>query len=195
MSLSFVVYCNEVSPNLVPKLMKRLNDFDMVAEVHPDFRFDQESDSGFLPFKFQLKNPHHDMLRGKELKSGFELYIEDFDLGEEKESLKPKPGFFDRLRGKKPVEVAFAPPEIEGRLKNYKKAVSFVWHAGDSFQFRFAALTSAILTELTRGICCYTGDDIWYDTENIVNVLFKETIEYEQSLSEEEIDYQEFDRW
>ena len=175
--------------------MKRLNDFDMVAEVHPDFRFDQESDSGFLPFKFQLKNPHHDMLRGKELKSGFELYIEDFDLDKEKESLRPKPGFFDRLRGKKPVEVAFAPPEIEGRLKNYKKAVSFVWHAGDSFQFRFAALTSAILTELTRGICCYTGDDIWYDSENIVNELFKETIEYEQSLSEEEIDYQEFDRW
>ena len=84
---------------------------------------------------------------------------------------------------------------MEDRLKNYKKAVSFVWHAGDSFQFRFAALTSAILTELTRGICCYTGDDIWYDSENIVNELFKETIEYEQSLSEEEIDYQEFDRW
>ena len=195
MSLSYIVYCKEVSANRVPKLMKRLNDYDMVAEVHPDFQFDREADAGFLPFKFQLKNPHQDFLRGKELKSGFEFYIDDFDLGEEKESLQPKPGFFDRLRGKKPVEVAFAPPEMEHRLKDCKKAVSFVWHAGDSFQFRFASLTSAILTELTGGICCYTGDDIWYDHENIVDTFFKEIIEYEHSLPVEEIEYQEFDRW
>jgi hypothetical protein len=152
-----------------------------LVEVHPDFKFDEEKDTGFVPFKFRLKSPHLDTLKDKELKSGFELYIDDFDLNEEKENLKPKLSFFDKLRGKKQEEIAFAPPEVEKRLKDCKKAVSFVWHAGDSFELRFASLTSAILTELTNGVCCYPADDIWYDNKNIVNEAFKETTEYEKS--------------
>lgn len=195
MSLDIKVYCKQVSADLVPKILKRLNDYDMVVEVHPDFKFDEEKDTGFVPFKFRLKNPHLDILKGKELKSGFELYIDDFDLNEEKENLKPKLSFFDRLRGKKQEEIAFAPPEVEKRLKDCKKAVSFVWHAGDSFELRFASLTSAILTELTSGVCCYPADDIWYDNKNIVDEAFKETTEYEKSLLEKEIEFHEFDEW
>lgn len=195
MSLDIKVYCKQVSADLVPKILKRLNDYDMVVEVHPDFKFDEEKDTGFVPFKFRLKNPHLDILKGKELKSGFELYIDDFDLNEEKENLKPKLSFFDRLRGKKQEEIAFAPPEVEKRLKDCKKAVSFVWHAGDSFELRFASLTSAILTELTSGVCCYPADDIWYDNKNIVDEVFKETTEYEKSLLEKEIEFHEFDEW
>lgn len=195
MSLDIKVYCKQVSTDLVPKILKRLNDFDMAVQVHPDFKFDEEKDTGFVPFKFRLKNPHLDILKGKELKSGFELYIDDFDLNEEKENLKPKLSFLDKLRGRKQEETAFAPPEVEKRLKDCKKAVSFVWHAGDSFELRFASLTSAILTELTNGVCCYPADDIWYDNKNIVDEAFKETSEYEKSLSEKEIEFHEFDEW
>jgi hypothetical protein len=28
-----------------------------VIEVHPEFKFDEENDTGFLPFKFRLKTP------------------------------------------------------------------------------------------------------------------------------------------
>ena len=68
MSLTLKVYCKEVSKDMIPKIMKRLNDFDMVVSVHPSFKFDPEEDSGFLPFKFQLIEPRFAKLKGKELK-------------------------------------------------------------------------------------------------------------------------------
>jgi hypothetical protein len=195
MSLNITVYCRKVPSDLAPKMMKRLNEFDMVVQVHPDFKFNEEDDSGFVPFKFRLKNPKQDVLKGKELVSGFELYIDDFDLDEEKEGLKIKPGFFARLRGKKAEAVDFAPPEIERRLRDCRKSISFVWNAGNSFDFRFAALTSAIITELTNGVRCYTDDEIWYENKNIVEEAYKEVIDYENSLPEEEIEFHEFEKW
>ena len=174
--------------------MKRLNEFDMVVNVHPDFKFDAEEDSGFLPFKFRFTNAHFDILKDKELKSGFELYIDEFDLQTEKENLKPKLSFFDKLLGKKQLEIPYATPDIEARLKDCKVAVSFVWHASDSFALRFASLTSAILTELTNGVCSYE-DETWYENKNIVDNAFKEVTEYEQTLTEADLDFMEFDEW
>ncbi len=194
MSLAYKVYCKKVSKDMVPKIMKRLNDFDMVVNVHPDFKFDAEEDAGFLPFKFRLTNPPFDVLKDKELKSGFELYIDEFDLQTEKENLKPKLSFFDKLLGKKSQEVPYATPDIEARLKDCKIAVSFVWHASDSFALRFSSLTSAILTELTNGVCSYE-DETWYENKNIVDNAFKEVIEYEQTLTEADLDFVEFDEW
>jgi hypothetical protein len=194
MSLALKVYCKKVSKDMIPKIMKRLNDFDMVVSVHPDFKFDAEDDAGFLPFKFRLTNPPFDILKDKELKSGFELYIDEFDLQTEKENLKPKLSFFDKLLGKKQQEVPYATSDIEARLKDCKIAVSFVWHASDSFELRFASLTSAILTELTNGVCSYE-DETWYENKNIVDNAFKEVIEYEQSLNEADLDFIEFDEW
>ncbi|MBK7970359.1 MAG: hypothetical protein IPK08_16245 [Bacteroidetes bacterium] len=174
--------------------MKRLNDFDMVASVHPDFRFDADEDSGFLPFKFRLKNPAFNCLKDKDLKSGFEFYMEEFDLQTTKENLKPKLSFLNKLLSKKQPEVPFATPEIEARLKECKIVVSFVWHASDSFELRFASLTSAILTELTNGVCAYE-DETWYENKNIVDKAFQEVIEYEHTLTEADLDFMEFDEW
>jgi hypothetical protein len=193
MSLDINVYTKTLSDDLIPKIIKRLNDYEMVVEVHPDFSFDDQT--GFLPFKFRLTNPHLEILKNKELSSGFELYIDDFDLIKAKEELKPKLGFFDKLRGKKQEEIPFASPEIEERLKYCKKITSFVWHAGDSFELRFASLTSAILTELTDGVCTYPADDIWYDNKNIVDEAFKEVKAYERTLKERDIEFHEFEKW
>jgi hypothetical protein len=57
MSLVHTVYCKSVSKDLIPKMMERLNEFDMVVSIHPDFKFDPDEDAGFLPFKFRFKNP------------------------------------------------------------------------------------------------------------------------------------------
>jgi len=195
MSLDLKVYCKKVSADLVPKIVKRLNDFDMIVEVHPGFKLDQENDTGFLPFKFKLKSPYFDKLKDKDLKSGFEIYINDFDLQKTKEELKPKFSFFDKLLGEKQPEVDFASPDIENRLKDCKKVVTFVWHSNDTFELRFASLTSAILTELTNGVCCYPADDLWYDNASVVENAFKEATDYEKSINERDFDFHEFDKW
>ena len=193
MSLDINVYTKMLSDDLIPKIVKRLNDYEMVVEVHPDFSFDGQT--GFLPFKFRLTNPHLHILKNKVLISGFELYIADFDLTKAKEELKPKLGFFDKLLGKKQEEIPFASPDIEVRLKECNRVISFVWHSGDSFELRLASLTSAILTELTDGVCTYPADDIWYDNKNIVDEAFKEVKTHEQTLKERDIKFHEFENW
>jgi len=194
MSLANKVYCKQVSKEMIPIIMKRLNSFDMIASVHPDFKFDAETDSGFLPFKFRFLETHLNILKDKELKSGFELYIDEFDLQTEKNNLKPKLSFLDKLRGKQQQEVAYAAPEIEARLKDCKIVLSFVWHASDSFALRFANLTSAIVAELTNGVCSYE-DETWYENTHIVENAFNEVVEYEQTLTEHTIDFMLFDEW
>ena len=195
MSLDLNVYCKNLSADLVPKIISRLNDFDMVVEVHPDFKLDQENDTGFIPFKFRLKNPYFEKLKNKDFKSGFEVYIDNFDLQKVKDDLRPKPSFFDKLLGKEQPEIEFAKPEIEKRLEDCNKVVNFVWHSNDTFELRFASMTSAILAELTNGVCCYPADDIWYDNKNIVEVAFKEASDYEKSIKERDFVTQEFDKW
>jgi hypothetical protein len=194
MSLDLNVYCNELSDDLIPKIVKRLNQYEMTVEIHPDFSFNNQT--GFLPFKFRLINPLFEILKERDLVSGFELYIDDFDLLlSARKALSPKLGFFDRLLGKKEHDVPFASPEIEKRLSDCKQLVSFIWHVGDSFELRFASLTSAILTELTGGVCCYPADNIWYDNRNIVEDAFKEVKEYEKSLKQEDVKFHEFEKW
>jgi hypothetical protein len=56
-------------------------------------------------------------------------------------------------------------------------------------------MTSAILTELTNGVCCYPADDIWYDNKNIVEEAFKEATDYEKSVNEKDFEFHEFDEW
>lgn len=193
MSLEINVYCKELTDDLMPKIVKRLNNYDMIVEVHPEVMF--TSHTGFCPFKFQFTNPPAEILRGKVLVSGFELYTGNFDLVIAKEDLKPKLSLWDKLLGKKQPEIAFATPEIEKRLEDCKKVISFVWHACDSFELRFVSLVSAILTELTNGVCTYPADDIWYENKNLVDKFYKEVCDYEKSLSEEDLEYHEFDKW
>ncbi len=196
MSADINVYCTKLSADLVPQIITRLNDCGMVVEVHPDFRFDQTKDSGFVPFKFRLLQPQLELLEGKELKSGFELYITDFDLQTEKAQLQtPPPSFFEKLLGKKQFDNAFAPSDIERRLQDCKKVVTFVWSAADSFEFRFAALTSAIVTELTDGVCFSTVDGMWHDATDIVSEAFRVVQEYEQHIQASDIQIHEFKEW
>lgn len=195
MSLDINVYAKSISAELIPKILKRLNDFDMVVEIHHDFKFDQNNDSGFVPFKFRLKKPYFDKLKEKDLKSGFEIYIDDFNLEQAKEELKPKRSFTDKLFGKKQPEVEFAPAHIENRLKDCNKVVTFVWHSSDTFELRFASMTSAILAEITNGVCCYPADDIWYENKNIVEEAYKEATDFEKTIKEKDFNFHEFDEW
>jgi hypothetical protein len=93
MSLDIKVYTKILSDDLIPKMVKRLNDYEMVVEIHPDFSF--KTQTGYLPFKFRLTKPQLSILNEKELISGFELFIDDFDLQNRKDNLKPKKSFIE----------------------------------------------------------------------------------------------------
>jgi hypothetical protein len=194
MSLDIIVYSKQLSDDYIPKIVKRLNDFEMICEIHPDFSFNNQS--GFLPFKFRLTNPPFPILKDKDLISGFEIYISDFDIEKEKQEAKPKQSFMDKLFGKKQPDEPFFSSQIDAQLKDCKKMTSFVWHAADSFELRFASLTSAILTELTDGVCTYSADDIWYDNKNFVEKTWHEIKDYETSLlKESDLNFHEFKSW
>lgn len=192
MGLDIQVYTGAISDDLIPKLITRLNEFEMDCEVHPEFSF--ENHSGFLPFKFHLTRPPFPILKDKILISGFELYIEDFDF--EKAKLKAKPGLLSKWFGKKQSKKSLYPSEIEPRMKDCKKDLFFVWQGGDSFEMRFALLTSAVITELTQGVCYYEADNIWYENENLVENTWKEIQEFETtSLKEKDLKFHEFESW
>jgi hypothetical protein len=102
----------------------------------------------------------------------------------------------DKLTGKKLPEKPLVNETIDTRLKDCKKAVSFVWHVADSFELRFASLTSAILTELTDGVCTYSADNIWYDNEGFIEKTWNEIKEYESTiLKERDLKFHEFEKW
>jgi len=132
MSMEFHVHLNVISDDIIPAIIDELNKFEMACEVHPDFLFSTQS--GFLPFKFRLSEPRLAILKDKDLMTGFELYIEDFD----------------------PEEADWFSPEDLTRLKQFHKTVTIRFSAFDSFQLRFADLTSAVqnlpagLVHLTR---------------------------------------------
>jgi hypothetical protein len=194
MSLDITVYTRHLGDDLIPKIQKRLNDFEMTCEIHPQFSFNNQT--GFLPFKFQLTNPPFAKLREKTLMSGFELYVDNFDFEEEKRKVQPKPSFMDKLKGKKLSDRPLVDDEIDKRLKDCNKVLSFVWHATDSFELRFASLASAILTELTNGVCSYPADNIWYDNEGFVEKTWNEIKEYETThLKEKDLVFHEFEKW
>ena len=191
MSLDITVYTSQLSDQLIPNLKARLRDFEMSCEIHPEFSFMDQK--GFLPFKFQLTNPPFDILKDKMLTSGFELFVSNFNLAEAKS--KKRSDLLHRLFQKDPLTQPLVTNEIDGRLADCKYAVTFVWHAVDSFELRFASLTSAILTELTNGVCTYS-QDIWYTNENLVENVWKEIKEYETSLlKEKDLKFHEFEKW
>ena len=193
MSLEINVYAEKLSDELIPKIVKRLNEFDMDIEIHPNFSF--ETQVGFLPFKFSFKNPHLEILKNKKLISGFEIYIDNYDFEKEKKSLNPKLNFFEKILKKKKVEIEIAKPEIENRLRNCKKVINFNWSSNDTIEMRFAVLTSSIITELTDGVCHFPSSDFWYENKNIVVEAFKQIKEHESEITENRIRYHEFEKW
>jgi len=86
MSLDITVYTRQLGDELIPEIQRRLNDFEMICEIDPKFSFSDQT--GFLPFKFKLTNPPFAVLRDKWLKSGFELYIDNFNFEEEKKKVQ-----------------------------------------------------------------------------------------------------------
>ncbi len=193
MSLDLNVYVKQVDDSIIPKWIDRMNQFDMECDIHPDFSFTDHS--GFLPFKIKFKNPKNQEFKDKEFISGFEFYKDEFDLQKELDALQPKKTFFQRLMNKPTEKFKYVNAEIDSKLADCKLLLTFNWGSHNSLELRMSSLSSAIISELTGGICCYRADDIWYDNKSIVEDAYKELIEYENSLKPNEWKMNDFEGW
>ncbi len=193
MSLEMHLFVERIDDSIIPRWIERMNSFDMNCEIHPGFSFSEHS--GFLPFKIKLNRPDHPKLLDKYYITGFEFYLHDFDLEIELQKLKSEQGLFRRLFGQKKGEVYFAGPEIDAKLKSCKKMMRFVWGVADTFEFRMANLSSAILADLTSGVSRYAEDDVWYENSTIVHNAVKDVADYESSVKPEAFSLHEFERW
>ena len=70
------VYCAGLSDKLLPELLRRLNEYEMIVELHPDFSF--HNVNGYLQFKFKLTNPHLETLKDKIFSTEFDYHIDTF---------------------------------------------------------------------------------------------------------------------
>lgn len=184
----------QIDDTVIPKWIERMNQMGMECEIYPGFSF--ENHSGFLPFKIRIENPKNPNLVNKEFITGFEFYLDEFSLEDELESLKPQKTFFQKVfKNDQEEKAVFISEEIDVRLKRCKKVMNFNWGAADTFELRMASLSSAILSELTDGVCCYAADDIWYDNATIVKDAYKEVVEYENSISLRDWEVHPFEGW
>lgn len=190
------VFCEKLPIEIFSKMKKRLNDYDMKATIYPRFILSNEIYSTYLSFQFSFnEKSRFEWLRGKQLKSGFELYVEAFDDNKKKKLAEPRFQFFECLLGKRMENYVFYTPKELLQLKDYNVELSFVAKTEDDiFEARFAALVSAILTELTHGVCYYQEYGIWYGPTHrkLSDHVFSSIEEYEQSLSQKEIVFKEF---
>ncbi|WP_133123916.1 hypothetical protein [Phyllobacterium zundukense] len=170
MSMEFHVHVNEISDDIIPAMIAELNKFEMTCEVYPGFSF--VTQSGFLPFKFRLSHPKIAVLKDKDLMSGFELDVYDFD----------------------PEEADWFSEDDLANLAKYTKTVTIRFGAFDSFQLRFADLTSAVIAKLTGGPRSF-DEQVWYDSSSIVDEAWEGVKNWENSIADADWNYHEFDGW
>ena len=187
------VFTPSIDDSLVTKWIERLNSLKMKCEIHPDFSF--ITHSGFLPFKIKLLKTDNQLLIVKEYLTGFELFINEFDLNKEIEISNPRHSFIDRLMGKKSSQTYFASPAIDARLKTCNKLLHCEWSTNDSFELRMATLSAAVLAEITDGICFYPAQNFWYLEENEVEKALIEVEAYEASIKPNQFKLHKFEKW
>ena len=191
MSMSYNVFLDDIDDSKIREWVSELNKVGMNCEVHPEFSF--KTQVGFLPFKIKIYENSHEGLMHKEYLTGFEYYLDNFDIEENTEHKEQS--FIQKLLGKPKEKLPFHSEEVDKKLKNKKYVVTFSFGTSDTFELRMASLASAALSKITDGVCCYADDDLWYDNTNITENALRNVSEYEKSLKEREFRLHEFKNW
>ncbi len=176
MSAYINIYTNTLTDDLIPTILKRLNEHENVLDLNSSFSF--RNANGSLPIIFKWDKPSLEIFNENNLKLNFNVSLKSFDLREYKKKLFKekiiKQSFIQKLLGlfkkkkrkvAKPVKLS---AEIESQLQNYNKVFSIKYHPGDVFENHFATLIGAIITELSNGVCHFTKENIWYDAKNVL---------------------------
>jgi hypothetical protein len=193
MSVEMDTYVPAVDDSLIPRWLSELKKLGMDCEIYPGVSL--VSHSGFLPFKIRIHDSAHKELNGVDFLTGFEYYLDDFNLEAELEQQAPEPSWVGRLFGKKQQRQPYATVELDEKLKQCRKLLTFSWGSADFFELRMASVSSAILAEITGGVSSYPADGIWYDGPNTVAEMLAEAQAYENSLKGRDIKVHRFEEW
>ena len=164
MSMNFNVYINDIDDSKIEPWIKELNKLGMKCEIHPDFSF--KSHSGFLPFKINISENSHDLLLNKDYLTGFEYFIDDFNLDDHTNYKKQT--FIQKVFGRPKQKLFLHSKEIDEKLMNKKFNITFNFGVSDTFELRIAYLASACLSKITNGLCCDQNNNIWYENHNVI---------------------------
>lgn len=200
MSTDLNVYVPALDRELLPKLKRRLIDFGMECEFHPDFAFDQETDSGFLPIKMRVSSSDAQHYPDFEILTGIEIFIDDYDYGEELAQMASSAGDEHHHSGGL-QQGALAPcpyvvsKEIDEVLKGCRKLAAIVIQSSPVCGFRTGLYFAAILAELTSGIIFDPQKGRFVTAGDAIACFPAEVVDYENSLSPREWDLVTFEGW
>ena len=189
-----IVFSSEVDDKLIPQWLNELERHGMECEFHPDFSFTDQT--GYLPIKLKILNPCHDAWINKHFLTGFEFYLDDFNLDTELKARQPKQSFWKSIfaRGE-PAVTPFVSKDIDSKLEKYNTQMSFVWGSSDPFALRVATISAAILAKLTGGLCTYQFEEWYPDTPETVRQFLINADGFERSLNPSKQEATEFDGW
>lgn len=193
MSMEICAFVPNIDDSIIAKWLERMASVGMNCEIHPGFSF--STHRGFLPFKLELTHSDNKLLTKQAYLTGFEFYLEPFDLSALVEEFLPSQGMFSKLLGQKPPQVYFVNADIDERLSHCRYSLSFVWKSSDIFELRMATVSAAILAELCGGLCSFPADNIWYNNQFLVEDCVKEANDYENSFKQQDIKLYPFTDW
>ena len=201
------IYTKDISFNLIPKIKERFKDFKMDVEFHPNFKFDEKNDIGFLPIKLNVETGHskkYDKI-DFEILTGFEIFFNDYDYVEELnenkkyENLPEKKSFFSKLFGKKKAEISenyyIANEELDKLLKSCNKNILINFKTHNKSELRISLLFSAFLAELTNGVVFDPQNGRYLNGTEAIETFIFEIEDYENSITENEFIVNKFENW
>lgn len=198
------IYTANLSVDLIPKIKARFADFHMDVEFHPNFRFDEREDAGFLPIKLQMhkgRSKNYDDF-GDAVLTGFELYINHFDYTQELNKLYPttkdktKGGAFSKIFGTAKLNSKFLINEkLDGYLKMCDKNVLLNFKSWNKSELRVTLFFGAILAEITSGIIYDPQGGTYFRPEEALEIFSADIEAFEASFTPKEFNLVKFEKW
>lgn len=200
--MDLAIYTKNLKKDLLLLIVKRFNDYGITIEFHPEFRFDIDNDSGFLPAKFRLNkgiSSHYDQYEFF-LLSGFEINFSPYDYQEDlknaQENTQLKKGFFSKLFKAKVTQVEFIQnEEIDNLLKSCNQYLNLRFSSRNKSELRISLLFATFLIEQTNGVIYDPYHDRFLDTKQALSTIPIEILEYEESFDLSEFTIDQFEKW
>ena len=207
MGMDLNIFINTISSDLLQEMKNRFKDFAMEIEFHPDFKFDENQDTGFCPIKLKIEEGHssHYDKFGAPVMTGFELYFDNYDYIEELNEIKndgsqsSKTSIFEKLLGLRNKDIIqnqyVANKNIDKKLSLCNKVLTLNWQAANKSELRISLFFGAVLAELVNGIIYDPQNDRYLTGEMAIEEFPEEIKEYEEYYSSDDFTLEKFEKW
>ncbi|MCE3279338.1 MAG: hypothetical protein K0S44_1529 [Bacteroidetes bacterium] len=207
MGMDINIYTKGLSPDLIPKIRKRFTDFSMDIEFHPEFKFDEKTDTGFLPIKLHVQKGHSKAYDdfGEDVMTGFELFFNNFDYETELKEIQSQntnvesKSFISKLLGRNKqatqTESFIVDREVDKKLKTCDQYLMLNFKSWNKSELRISLYFAAILADLTNGIVVDPQEGRYLSGQDALKTFPLEVDKYEQSISADEFKLDRFEGW